>query len=387
MKIDSSRRDFLAAGLALPVAGAASATPVSTSPALDPLQAPAAGGKVTYRVLGKTGLKVSTVGYGCMITSDPSVISRAVDMGINYYDTSRGYQGGQNERMVGAALGAKRKNIILSSKEDAKDKAGALRELETSLKELGTDYLDIWLLHGASTPGAISDELVDAQRTAKQQGKARFIGISTHQLPAVADRLIETKLDVAIAQYNFTSEPSWGPAIEKLAKAGVGLIAMKVMAGGTRPGRRGTPRPEMQRSNAAAAALRWVLRNPGIATTVPSMTDMDQLEQNFRVMGESFTAADEKILTARLEEIRFRYCRMCGKCEGQCPQGLPVSNLLRFVMYADDYGQYALGREHFLRLPTEQQAVRCSQCPTCSVQCPNGVRVAERLVRAQELFA
>jgi uncharacterized protein len=384
---DSSRRNFLAAGLALPVAGAASVTPTPTSPSPASAQASTISGKVTYRTLGKTGLKVSTVGYGCMITSDPSVISRAVDMGINFYDTSRGYQGGQNERMVGAALGAKRKNIILSSKEDAKNKAGALKELETSLKELGTDYLDVWLLHGASTPEAISDELVDAQRTAKQQGKARFIGISTHQLPAVADRLIETKLDVVIAQYNFTSDPSWGPATEKLSKAGVGLVAMKVMAGGTRPSRRGAPKPQMQRPNAATAALKWVLKNSAIATTVPSMTDMDQLEQNFRVMGESFTEADEKILAARLEEIRFRYCRMCGKCEGQCPQGLPVSNMLRFVMYADDYGQFALGREHFLRLPAEHQSVRCDQCPTCSVQCPNGVRIAERLIRAQELFA
>ena len=385
MKTDSSRRNFLAASLALPVAGTASATPTPAAPAAT--QASASPGKVTYRILGKTGLKVSTVGYGCMITSDPSVISRAVDMGINYFDSSRGYQGGQNERMVGAALGAKRKDIILSSKEDAKDKAGALKELETSLKELGTDHLDVWLLHGANTPAAISDELVDAQRTAKQQGKARFIGVSTHQLPAVVDRVIEAKLDVVTAQYNFTSDPSWRPATEKLAKAGVGLVAMKVMAGGTRPGRRGAPMAQMKRPNAAAAAIKWVLQNPAVATTIPSMTDMDQLDQNFRVMAESFTEADEKILAARLEEIRFRYCRMCGRCEGQCPQGLPVSNMLRFVMYADDYGQFALGREHFLALSAEHQAVRCNRCPTCTVQCPNGVRVAERLIRAQELFA
>ncbi len=381
MNSDSSRRNFLAAGLALPAAGLASTT--SSAPP-DPPQAAEPARKVTYRVLGKTGLKVSSVGYGCMITSDPSVITRAVDMGINYFDSSRNYQNGQNERMVGAALGAKRKDIVLSSKVDALDKAGAMKELETSLKELATDHLDIWHLHGKDTPERISDELLDAMQTAKQQGKIRFTAVSTHQLPRVVDRIIETKVEVVTAAYNFTMDPSWAPAIEKLQKAGVGTVAMKVMAGGTR-GR--NPRPQMQRPNAMAAALKWVLRNPGIATTIPSMTDHDQLDQNFRVMSEEFGDADSTILAARLEQIRPYFCRMCGRCEGQCPKGLPVANMLRYVMYADTYGQFALGRENFLALSAEQQGVRCNECPTCAIQCPNGVQVASRLIRAQELFA
>jgi len=303
-------------------------------------------------------------------------------MGINYFDTSRGYQNGQNERMVGAALGAKRKSIYLSTKEDARDKAGALAELETSLKELNTDYLDVWLLHGKSNAQSISDELIDALNTARQQGKVRFVGVSTHNLPAVADRVIETKLDVVQAQYNFASDSIYGPAIEKLARAGVGLVAMKVMA----RARRGAPQPQRP-PNFPEAALKWALKNPVIATTVPSMTDMDQLDQNFRMMSQVFTDADAKLLSARLEEIRPYFCRMCGHCEGQCPKGLPVSDVVRFVMYSDGYGQFALGREHYQRMPLKLQQVRCNECATCAVQCPNGVRVAERLIRAQELFA
>ncbi len=381
MNSDSSRRNFLAAGLALPAAGLA-ATTSYTPP--DPPQAAAPARKITYRVLGKTGLKVSSVGYGCMTTSDASVITRAADIGINYFDTSRNYQNGQNERMVGAALGAKRKDIVLSSKVDANDKAGAMRELETSLKELGTDHLDIWNLHGKDAPERISDELLDAMQTAKQQGKIRFTAVSTHQLPRVVDKIIEAKVEVVTAAYNFSMDPGWAPAIEKLNKAGVGVVAMKVMAGGTR-GR--NPRPQMQRPNAMAAALKWVLKNPGVATTIPSMTDHDQLDQNFRVMAEEFSDADAKILAARLEEIRPYFCRMCGRCEGQCPKGLQVSNLVRYVMYADTYGQFALGRQNFLALPEEQQSVRCNECSTCAVRCPNGVQVASRLIRAQELFA
>ena len=139
------------------------------------------GTALQYRTLGKTGLKVTTVGYGCMITSDPTVITRAVDMGINYFDTSRNYQGGQNERMVGVALGAKRKDIFLASKCDTRTGAGILAELDRSLTELGTDHLEVWHLHGLGDPAQISDELVAAQHKAKEQGKIRFMGVSTAQ--------------------------------------------------------------------------------------------------------------------------------------------------------------------------------------------------------------
>ena len=390
MKTDTSRRNFLAAGLALPAAGLASATSSPIPSALAPQQAAPTPGKVTYRILGKTGLKVSTVGYGCMITSDPTVITRAVDMGINYFDTSRNYQSGQNERMVGAALGAKRKDIFISTKCDQKTGAGILGEIDTSLKELNTDHVDVWLLHGKDTPELISDELVEAQRKAKQQGKVRFIGMSTHALPAVVDRVIEAKLEVVQAQYNFTSAAEWGPALDKLHQAGIGVVAMKVMAKVGRGRGRGAaqaPPPPARPANFAPTALKWAIKNPIIATTVPSMTDIDQLEQNFAVMAQPFTDSDQKILTARLEEISPYFCRMCGTCAGQCPQGLPVADMVRFVMYADGYGQFPLGREHFQRMSAEQQAVRCDQCPTCVVQCPHGVTVAERMMRAQELFA
>jgi predicted aldo/keto reductase-like oxidoreductase len=390
VKTDTSRRNFLAASLALPAAGLASATSSPTPSALAPQQAAPTPGKVTYRVLGKTGLKVSTCGYGCMITSDPTVITRAVDMGINYFDTSRGYQSGQNERMVGAALGAKRKDVFLSSKCDQKTGAGNLAEIDTSLKELNTDHLDVWLLHGLGTPAEITDDRVEALRKAKEQGKVRFIGMSTHTLPAVVDRVIEAKLEVVQAQYNFTSAAEWGPALDKLQKAGIGVVAMKVMAKVGRGRGRGAdaaPPPPARPANFAPAALKWAIRNPVIATTVPSMTDIDQLEQNFAVMAQPFTDADQKILTARLEEITPYFCRMCGTCAGQCPQGLPVADMVRFVMYADGYGQFPLGRENFQRMSAEHQAVKCGQCPTCVVKCAHGVTVAERMMRAQELFA
>ena len=135
------------------------------------------------------------------------------------------------------------------------------------------------------------------------------------------------------------------------------------------------------------AALKWVVKNPNVATTIPSMTDMDQLEENLKAMGNPLSAGDEKILAAHLESIRPLYCRMCGECDGTCQQGLPVADVLRVLTYADGYGQFALGRERFLELAAEHRAVKCGDCTECTVNCPHGVRVSERVARAQELFA
>jgi predicted aldo/keto reductase-like oxidoreductase len=163
---------------------------------------------------------------------------------------------------------------------------------------------------------------------------------------------------------------------------------MKVMAGGNRRVKPGDKMYDtLQRDGAMVAMLKWVLRNQNVHTTIPSMTDMDQLDDNLRAMTNAFTQSDEKLLSARLEQIRPYYCRMCGECDGTCPRGLPVAEILRYVTYADGYGQFALGREQFLSLPEEMTQVRCNLCPTCSVECRFGVNVAGQLSRAQELFA
>ena len=377
METDSSRRNFLVAGLAVPVA--AMATPAPQTPAAQaPRPASPGAAAARYRTLGKTGLKVSTLGYGCMITSDSSVISRAVDLGVTYFDTARGYQSGNNERMVGAALKGSRNKIVLSSKSEAKTAAAAMAELETSLKELATDHLDIWYMHSRDTVAAIPDELVTVWENARQQGKILHIGISTHKPNAIVDRVLEVgKFEVVLSTYSFAVGTANDPAYKRFGDAGIGMVAMKVMA----------PAARARKPEGPVAALKWVLRDTRFATAIPSMTDMEQLEMNFRAMSEPFAAADEKLLAGIGEEIRPYYCRMCGQCSGQCPKGVPVPETLRYLAYADFYGQFALGRDHFLALPEEARNVRCGDCASCQVRCPNGVHVAQRLMRAQNLFA
>ena len=396
MKPKTSRRAFLSAGLILPVVGATSRMGFASSglgllqPSDKPLEKPAGSPvKLDYRTLGKTGLKVTTVGFGCMITSDPSVVTRAADLGITYFDTARGYQHGNNERMVGAALAAKRKQIVLSTKSPAGDKASLLKDLDTSLSELKTDYVDIWYLHAKDKPSDIRDDMIEAQQIAKQQGKIRFAGMSTHALPAQLEWTAQKKaFDVVLTVYNFAMDPAMDKAIATVAATGTGVVAMKVMAGGFRSVKPTDPVFEkLHRDGAMLSALKWVLKRPNIGTTIPSMTDMDQLDENLRAMSESFSARDEKILSAHLEQIQPLYCRMCGKCEGTCQKGLQVADTLRILTYADGYRQFALARERFQELPAHHAAVRCGDCAECTVQCPFGVRVSDRMARAQELFA
>ncbi len=402
----SSRRDFLAAGLALPAAGLAkpTATPL-------PAQAsPAAPEKVklTYRTLGKTGLKVTSLSFGCMTASDPSVLTRAADLGIIHFDSARGYQGGNNERMVAGALKGKRKQVILSSKSIGKTKQEVLADLDTSLKELQTDYLDIWYMHNRSTPAELPDELFEAQRSAKQAGKIRFAGVSTHynmdQMLAYLVKLGQT--DVVLTTYNFAmknvaqdGQPAhiadMTKAIQTARKAGMGVVAMKTLAGGLSRASRGDRLygassgavvKTLNQEGAALAAIKWALKNESLDTAIVCMTDQEQLDENLRAMAEPYTEKDEKLLNAQLDHIGPLYCRMCGSCGGVCDKGVPVPDMLRFLTYAQGYGQFPLAREHFLGLPAQVRDIRCRNCDSCSVQCPHGVHVRERVGLAQELF-
>lgn len=386
MKTATSRRSFLSATAQLPALGAA---------ALQPPQAPA---KSQLRVLGKTGLKVSALGFGCMTTSDATVIERAADMGINYFDTARTYQNGNNERMVGAALKGKRGSVLISSKTPAKTKQEALADLETSLRELQTDHLDIWFLHNRNTPDEVTDDLLEAQRIAKRDGKIRFAGVSTHfNMPDMLAHLVKRgQTDVTLASYNFTMKPDVTSAIQRAREAGMGVVAMKVLAGGFSRIQRGDrlygASPEalgatLKREGAMLAAIKWALKNRSVDTAIVCMTDADQLEENFRAMSQRFSSQDEQLLTAQLAAIGPLYCRMCGACSGHCERGVPVSDVLRILTYAEGYGQFALARERYLELPEVARKVRCQDCGSCSVQCPNGVQVRDRLARVQSILA
>ncbi len=377
MKFNSSRRRFLKAGLILPAAGLVSAHDFY---AFSQTQ-----GNVAYRVLGKTGLKVSCVGSGVGIEPDPQVITRAIDLGVNYFDTARMYGNGKSELITGEALKGKRDKVMLATKTDGTTKAAIFQDMEDSLKALNTDYVDIWHLHSRDTPDTITDEAVEACEILKEQGKTRFIGVSTHDVQAVADHILKIgKFDVVQTTYSYAigGAALRREAIAKLYAAGIGIVAMKVIiavAGFI-------PRDVNLPKEGPLAAIKWVLLNPAISTTVPYVKNIAELEMNIRAMTEAYTRQDEKMLYTRNQEIRPLYCRMCYECKGKCPNNVPVTDELRFLAYFDFGGNFHQARENFRRLPEEIRGVRCSDCSSCAVQCPNGVDVRNRLIRAQGLL-
>ncbi|HTY60691.1 MAG TPA: aldo/keto reductase [Acidobacteriota bacterium] len=380
MSLDQSRRRFLQAGLALPAAGLVSST------GLDPFaqQSP----EPTYRTLGKTGLKVSGVGYGIGFVPIPEVVSRALDMGVNYFDTSRDY--GDSEKIfAGVIKGRKREKFVIATKSPSRTKDAIIKDLETSLKVLGTDYIDIWHLHGRDNPAQIPDEAIDGLLECKKSGKTRFIGFSCHDPNNMADFVVKTgKFDVVQTTYSF---PIGGiyrdQAIKKMSAAGVGIIAMKVVVALTGFNLKTVDNPPATKGEGPLAGIKWVLQNPAIGTTVPHMKTIPELEMNFRAMSEPYTPKDEKLLYVMNERIRPDYCRMCYECKGQCPKGVPVTDVLRFLAYHDFCGNYHQAVVNFRDLAKEVRDVRCSDCSSCGIRCPNGVQVQDRLIRAQHLLS
>jgi len=380
VSLDRSRRKFLQAGLALPAAGLVSSTGLA-SESKSPTE-------VVYRSLGKTGLKVSGVGYGIGFVPIPEVLERALDMGVNYYDTSRNY--GDSEKIFsGVIKGRQRDNIVISTKSGSSEKDAIIKDLETSLQVLGTDYVDVLHLHGRDNPAMVPDEAIEGLEACKKSGKARFIGFSCHDINNMVDFIVETgKFDVIQTTYSFPIGLTYRDrALKKLQAAGIGVVAMKVVVALSGFNLTSVDNPPATEGEGPLSGIKWVLQNPAIGTTVPFMRTIPELEMNFRAMSEQYTPEDEKLLSFMNEQIRPNYCRMCYECSGQCPNGIPATDVLRFLAYNDFCGNYHQAVVNFRSLEKEVRDVRCSDCSSCAIKCPNGVHVKERLVRAQELLA
>lgn len=383
MDFHQSRRQFLQAGLALPAAGL-----VSSSGPGPEFQGNPRTPQVVYRTLGKTGLKVTGVGYGIGFVPVTDVVSRAIDMGINYYDTSRDY--GESEKIFSGVIKGRRDKIVIASKSGRTKKAHVLEDLDTTLQVLGTDYVDIWHLHGRDNPAQIPDEAVEALEECKKSGKARFIGFSCHDINNMVPFILKTgKFDVIQTTYSFPIGGRYREqAIAKLHEAGIGVIAMKVVVALSGFNLKTVENPPARpNGDGPVAGIKWVLQNPAIGTTVPNMRTIPQLEMNLRAMSEPYTPADEKLLTHLNERVRPDYCRMCYECKGSCPKGVPVAEVLRFLSYNDFYGDYHRALVSYRELGREIRDVSCRDCAACAIQCPNGVRVQDRLIRAQHLLA
>jgi len=216
-----------------------------------------------FRTLGKTGIKLPVISMGVMNSNNPNLVQAALDAGIVHLDTARSYQGGQNERIIGKVLkGRPRDSYVVATKAKVPRnfayrliKGTFLGQLDTSLKSLGLEYVDILYNHNiGGREAALSEPVLDAMDKAKKVGKARFLGVSTHgNEPEVIQAAIDSKLyDLVLTSYNFRQKhyPMVKESIAKAAQAGLGIVAMKTMAGAN--------------TKNARAALKWVLQDHNV---------------------------------------------------------------------------------------------------------------------------
>ena len=334
-----------------------------------------------YRTLGKTGLKVTAVSMGVMNCSDPAVLLRAFDLGINFYDTADCYMHGRNEEMVGKAFEGKRSKVFIQTKVHDHDEKKMRASVERSLRRLRTDYIDVLVWHGHSSPNQVSDpKLFEFMSKMKQEGKVRFSGFSAHShMASLLREAAKSNLhDVALVSYNFTHSKELKEAVALAARAGIGVVAMKTQAGGYKKEKMGGLNPHQ-------AALKYVLRDQNVSAAVPGVTTIEQIEQCAAAMGDSLSKGDLNELKQYQSFLQGRSCTLCGGCLGECPHGVPHSDLLRAVMYHQGYENRSLAGES-LQAIARRDLERCSGCSSCSVVCRRGLDMKAQMKIAQELI-
>lgn len=382
-----NRRRFIRNSL-LTVAGAGLSAGISRT--LQNL--PETGGRSIIRTLGKTGISLPVISMGTSSTSNPALIKAALDNGIKLFATAAAYQEGNNEKMIGEVLKDTPRDsfLVLTNSFDIQWidtptgilKPGfrqdeLLKRAEASLKRLGIEYLDFFTQpFAARRESVIHDQALRAMETLKHEGITRFTGIATHRhepeaIRAAADSGVH---DFIMTSYNFMKEnrEELGEAIQYAADAGLGIIAMKTMAGAYFD-------KERTRPVNTSAALKWVIQNSNIHTSVPDCTSFDQLSQNIGIMAEpGLTDGEwEDLYPSSGQHYSEIFCQQCGICLQDCPYKVDIPTLMRSYMYA--YGYYDMTRAKTALTEAGLAGNPCSGCTACLANCIMGNDIRKKI--------
>jgi len=341
------------------------------------------------RMLGKTGIEIPVVSFGVMRADNPALITEAMKTGITFFDTAHAYQGGKNEEMLGRVLKQyPRKSFFVATKivpEETENTTGLLgpastskaflEKLDISLKRLQLDYVDILYVHSLTRrESVLHPEMLEAVTRAKKAGKANHVGVSTHRNePEVILAAVESGVyEVVLASINFKQDhyEAIRQAAAKAGEAGVGIIAMKTMAGGFYDKERTKPIN-------CKAALKFVLQDKNVTTAIPGITNFDQLAVNASVNHDLELTQEEKNDLAGGKSEGSLYCPGCDHCISDCAKKLPVPDIMRAYMYT--YGYRDLAAAQSLLSELSLPAHPCGECETCSVKCSQGFSVADRI--------
>jgi uncharacterized protein len=391
------RRDFLK-----------SSAMATAAMAAVPLKAGAAEEEIkikAYRNLGKTGLKMSDMGIGLGLAESSALLHRALDRGITYIDGGPGYASG--ESCLGEIMGKlDRDKLIITSKFSVNNgggvplhvgakKADYISVIESSLSRTKTDYVDFCLVNGIGQESKnyedeekrlLDEEMLKAFDDLKKAGKARHLGVTSHG-PNNTDALLVKAaecghFEMMMFALNFMQDSQWQKVLKAAASNGVGVVAMKTLAG--------AKRTDIDTKTEAyePAALRWVLSKPEVSGLVIRVKDVATLDLYLSASGQKSTTADVAILNRYTERFAKEYCRTgCSECQAACPSGVPIATIMRHQMYFKDYGHEKYAMEQYAAL--DKKAHACEACvgTPCSSACPHRLPVGTLMAGAHRSLA
>jgi predicted aldo/keto reductase-like oxidoreductase len=344
-----------------------------------------------YRRLGRTEAKISDISVGCGRLRTADVARAAIDRGVTYFDTAPDYSDTASEQALGEAIQGHRDRLFLATKfckatghlENDTPVPEVIRTVEASLRRLRTDHVDLVHIHSCDrVERLMAENIHEGFDRLKEQGKVRFLGVSTHtpNLEAVANAAIDSgRFDVLMLAYHFGMWPHFGHILEKAHAHDVGVVAMKTLKGAKHENLAAF---RHDRDSYAQSAFRWVLSNPNVSALVVSFWDPRQVDEYLAASGTELEPAD----VARLERydrlVAGDYCQPhCGVCLDACPVSLPIDDVLRYRMYAKDYHWEREGKLRYAAL--ERSAEVCLSCPApCRGTCPQGIPIREAMLDA-----
>lgn len=331
-----------------------------------------------YRILGKTGLSVSRMGFGGIpiqrIDAEGTkvLMHQLLENGINYIDTARGYT--VSEEYLGYALEGIREHFVLATKGRAVTKADMAKDIDTSLRNLRTDYIDLYQFHNPS-PAALDQILapggaMEAMLEAKAAGKIRHIGITTHSIALFAKVLEMDWVETIMFPYNIV-ETQAEELIRKCAEKNIGFICMKPLAGGAIENGR--------------LAMRYVAANDAVTEIIPGMAEPRELEENIAAVSDrSALSGDElQAISAVRSSLGTQFCRRCNYC-APCTVGIGIPSVFLFEGYLTRYGLKDWAEDRYATLA--HTASECIECGVCETRCPYQLPIREMMKRAAEKF-
>ncbi len=331
-----------------------------------------------YRVLGKTGLKISRLGFGGIpiqrIGADEvrPLMERMVEAGINYIDTARGYT--VSEEYLGQALEGIRDKFVLATKSMSRTADAMAADINTSLHNLRTDYIDVYQLHNPSmeeldkvlAPGGA----MEALEAAKAAGKIGHIGLTAHSLDVFRRALDVPQVETIMFPFNIV-ESQGTELIHECEKRNIGFICMKPLAGGA--------------IENASVALRYILQENAVTVVIPGMATLAELEQNLTACEQRgpLTAEEQGVIDQVKKDLSGNFCRRCNYCQ-PCAKGINISNCLLLEGYLTRYNLEDWARKRYDAMPTH--ASDCIQCGLCETRCPYHLPIREMLKTTAQKF-